>query len=111
MGRWGDGGGGGNRHRETKRGKGGQDEVDGGREGEEGTIWRHRGLTLLSQIATELGSQWKRTWKSGLSLANAVVSKVKVRDVLSGRRARRFDGFAPQHRRIGLQYSRDLLEE
>lgn len=26
--------------------------------------------TLLSQIARELRSQWKRTWKSGFSLIN-----------------------------------------
>ena len=29
-----------------------------------------RELTLLSQMAIELGSQWNRTWKSGFSLTN-----------------------------------------
>lgn len=33
-------------------------------------VGRELSLTLLSQMAIELGSQWNRTWKSGFSLTN-----------------------------------------
>ena len=66
-----------------------------------------RQLTLLSQMATELGSQWNRTWKSGFSLESAARS-AKVGFALIRRGARtppRSEGLQLELRGFGTHAS------